>query len=697
MSADEPGGSKSNLGRNIFLGMAGLAALVIVVPVGLYAYWDYSSRRAHEKALEAQGAAAEEQFSPMMDALEQAAEPEKSYDIDKTIRVIHEIDRAMSREQSLEEYLRWASRQDYSDVAPEVLEARKEMLEPIMELYAKQVELDDQQAMWEVTSEFLLATLSVVEVSGEASMISPEASLSVDQEQAKQLFQELKADRARHKQLINDIAAIETEMFGSMMEYSEVYYKYIEEWDQLAVMRDRAYLAAYNGDWEAAAASADLAIEKAPQEREAHLLKAMALIEVDNRENAREIEELLDGYIQEHPDSTAPAFLLLGVHQSRLGQDRQAQLSFQQAAAYFPKQSQQLTDMLNPYEMRSFLRQSREGQFIVEMYKSTMLGAGYFSPDLQMAKVLFDKGDDDGGRAKVLDHFARRRTQQQWDFVISDVAFCHDLLGPDFWKIFPEVTYLDLEVSEAMMSSALNLSVKNRSEKTLHNATLVLAVQFTDMYAEDYEAIPAPQTVPAVTPHDSTSFGSVDIDFEIFSKKKTSSDIVRTRAILISDEAVSWVDTDEYRLAENKELREKKRAAEKLGDDKPVEHPLAKRHPQFQSTMDMLVTGASDVAKVSLEEKYGADNLVVALPKELAILRPMFRLKYGDTLYEAQDNLIEGDQIQLRFAGVQNFDAEGAPPPDDLELLMGSPFGDVVFSWKNNGDLTWRFGGADRE
>ena len=119
----------------------------------------------------------------------------------------------------------------------------------------------------------------------------------------------------------------------------------------------------------------------------------------------------------------APAFLLLGVHQSRLGQDSQAQLSFQQAAAYFPKQAKQLTDMLNPYEMRSFLRQSREGQFIVEMYKSTMLGAGYFSPDLQMAKVLFDKGDDAGGRLKVLDHFARRRTQQQWDFIISDVAF----------------------------------------------------------------------------------------------------------------------------------------------------------------------------------------------------------------------------------------------------------------------------------
>lgn len=687
----------SSFGRNFFIFCCVLALLVVVVPIGLYVWWDRSSRAAYEQALLDQEAAAEEQFTPMMAALEEAAKPEKAYDIDKTVRVIHEIDRAMQREGSLEEYVRWSARQDYSDVAPEVLQARKDMLEPILKLYAKQVELDDQAEMWEMTSEFLLATLSVVSVDGEASLINPTANLSVDREQAKKLFEDLKQDREDHKQLVKDVANIETELFGKMMDYSEVYYRYIEEWDQLSILRDRAYLAAYNGEWEAAAASADLAIQKSPKEREAHLLKAMALIELDNRENAAEIEGLLEEYVQEHADSTAPALLLMGVHQARLGQEAQAQLSFQQAAAYFPKQAAQLTDMLNPYEMRGFLRQSREGQFIVEMYKSTMLGAGYFSPDLQLAKALFDKGDDEAGRAKVLDHFARRRTQQQWDFIISDVAFCQDLLGPDFWKILPERTYLDLEVSKTMMGGSLNLGVKNRSEKVLHNATLVLAVQFTDMYAGDYEAIAAPDTVPAVTAHDSTSFGTVPIAFEIFGKQKSVSEIVKTRAILIADEAVTWVDTDAYRIAEDKEFRDQKRIDSKLDTKKQVEHPLAKRHPEFKSTMDTLLSGASQIAQVKLEEKYGADNLVVQLPRELAILRPMFRLKYGDTLYEAQDNVIDGDKIELRFAGVQNFDAEGAPPPDDMELLMGSPFGDVVFSWKNNGDLSWRFGGAKRE
>ncbi len=66
-------------------------------------------------------------------------------------------------------------------------------------------------------------------------------------------------------------------------------------------------------------------------------------------------------------------------------------------------------------------------------------------------------------------------------------------------------------------------------------------------------------------------------------------------------------------------------------------------------------------------------------------------------LYEATDNVITGDNIELRFQGGENVDADGAEAPDDVELLMASPFGDVVFSWKNNGDLTWRFEQSARE
>ena len=48
----------------------------------------------------------------------------------------------------------------------------------------------------------------------------------------------------------------------------------------------------HNEDWDAAASAARLAIEKAPKEREAHLLLAMALIEGDQLEQETEIREL---------------------------------------------------------------------------------------------------------------------------------------------------------------------------------------------------------------------------------------------------------------------------------------------------------------------------------------------------------------------------------------------------------------------
>lgn len=661
-----------------------LAALSIGLPVG---FSQYQANQARIKALAAQEEHAAEVFDPV---LEKMVPVKPAYDIDKTIRVLHEIDLALSRENSLEDYLKWAARQDYDGVAPEVLEQRRELLAILMQLYAKQAEAGDQQAMWEFSKELILSTFSVVSLSGEANLLAPAGTVSIDREQAKELLTELRNDQRQHKQLQRDIQGLEQDLFTRLMDYSTVYYKYLREWDELSVLRDRAYLAAHNGDWEAAISAAELAVQKAPDEREAHLMMAMALIEGGGPERQHEITDLLDRYIKDHPEASAPAMLLLGVHQARQGQTKEAQLSFQQSAAYFPKQATQLTEMVNPYKTRSFLRKSREGGFIVELYQSTMLGAGYFSPDLQMAKVLFDRGEKEAGRVKVLDHFARRRNQQQWDFILSDLRFCHDLLGPEFWQIFPETTWLDLEVSPAMFGSAINLSVRNRSARPLHNATLVLALHFTDMYPEDYVALPAQQTVPAVLANKSTSFGSVTIDVDVMGTKKGVSDIVTHRAILVTNDAVMWVDTDQYKIAESEEFRNRNRLPAAGGKQSAARHPLVERHPDFQDTVDTVVGTAASKAKLEIEPKYGKDAVLIKLPRELSILRPLFRLKYGDQVFSADDNVIEGDHISLRFKGVDNFDATGFVPGSDLELLMASPFGDVVMSWKPDGALTWR-------
>jgi hypothetical protein len=55
--------------------------------------------------------------------------------------------------------------------------------------------------------------------------------------------------------------------------------------------------------------------------------------------------------------------------------------------------------------------------------------------------------------------------------------------------------------------------------------------------------------------------------------------------------------------------------------------------------------------------------------------------------------MIEGDRIVLRFKGVANYDDPEAAPTEDLELLMASPFGDLVLTWTPGGDLSWRLQG----
>lgn len=677
---DEPTGRARAL-RAAGVGCAALALVGVAAPTIGWLVWSDRADKAHQRRLRDQEEKARIVFEPAMQKLD--ASPSGTYDIDETIRVVHGLDLALQQHDDLEGYLRAIARQDYRDVAPEVLEARQDILEVLQPLYAKQTELEDQQAMWELTSEMLVATLSVVSVSGKVNVVNPSGAVEVDRKQAQRLWEDLKDRQLEKKQLQRDVQALDQELFDALVGYADTYWRYVEEWDRLSVLRDRAYLAAYAGDWEAAEASARLAIKKAPKEREAHLLAAMAILEQGNPDELHEAKALLEETIEQHPDQTAPAMLLLGVLAARTGDARTARLDLQQAAAYYPKQSDALLDMLDPYEMRAFLEKSREGGYIVELYRSTMLGAGYFSPDLQLARLHFQEGDFEAGRAKVLDHFARRRAQQQWDFVIGDIRFCEELLGADFRKIFPEDAWLDLEVSHPMIGSGIDLAVVNRGDRTLRNATLVLALHLTDQFPGQYAAVPAPETVPAVIAHDTTSFGTLEPTLSVAGVEKSVDDIVEHRAILISDEAVVWVDTDAFKIAEAAEFR-KAREAARSGVGPPPDAP------EELSPLWARVVQSLGVATLAIEPRYGADDVRIELPRELSIVHPVFRLRHGEAEHAPSENLLDEARIRLLFSGVENFDdVEG---DQDLVLQVSSVFGDAELAWVRS-DGGWSFQG----
>lgn len=674
---------KRGFGRFLSLtgiGCIGLPALAIAGLIGVGVWWRIESQRAQEQALVEQAEHADEAFSPALDQLKPVPEAEV-VDIDKTIRVIHEIDVALNNYEDFETYLEHVGRQDYRNVAPEILEARRDLLTNVRELYAKQTEMEEQEALWDFTKGMMLETLSVVEAEGEWGTLGPAGSFSVDRDHARELLADFRENQKTQERRIRELGSARDDLFEAMLQYSEVYYGYIEEWDRLCVMRDRAYLAAVEGDWETVEASSRAAIELAPTEREAHLLLARSIIEQGNPERFQEAQTILEQLVEDHPGQSAPALLLLGVMARESGDPQAARLSFQQAAAYYPKQADELTDMLDPYAMRQWLRKSRDGTVIIEAYQDTMRGAGAYSPELQIARTAFADGDFEGGRQRVLDHFARRRSQRQWDFVLSDLAYAQDLMGTEVRQIFPEAGWMALKVGRPLISEGITVSVENRTDESLHNATLVLLVQFTDMHPGDYLTFAA-KTLPKVEPHTSTDFGVVDVKAKVLGEERGPDDIVRHRAILLTDEAVLWVDTDEYKI----ELVEQVEKAKSRRQPAPVSQ--GPWYDEMKTTMQDLAGELPATTSLEIEPTLGRDTVVFQLPRELAILQPVFRLTYNGQTYTARENRIDDDHITIKFDAVEDFTQETT---EDMELGIRTIFGEVSMTYGRNGEMSYGF------
>lgn len=616
------------------------------------------------EAERAQAAAAAQVFSPVLSAMQDAVaerDPAETYDIDKTVRTVHEMDLALARAGSMDTYLRGMARQDFRGVAPEVLLARRALMDVLWRMYAVQVEEEEQEAMWGVASELLLGSLSVVSVEADITPVMPTGSVRVDGARARELYDRLEDEQEARLALGREGRELERELIDALVAYSEVYHRVLEEWERVCIARDRAYLAVHAGDWATATAAADEAIRLAPLEREAHLLRALAQIEsgaVLDAEVAEAVADDLSGQIAAHPEHSAPALLLLGTLKARRGDTEGARVDLEQSAAYFPRQAEHLTDMLDPYAMRAWLRRTREGSWVRDQYHASMLGAGYFSPDLQLARLHFDAGDFEAGRAKVLDHFSRRRAQRQWDLVLADIALCADLLGEDYRRIFPEDAWLDLELDEAMFGSKLALSVVNRSDRSLHNATLVLALQLTDMHASDYATLVAGQTVPEVGAHATTGFGTTEVAFTLDGDTKTVEDIVSTRAILVSNEAVVWVDTAGFKIEAAKGVRA--------------------RPPEAPASLSRRALASARQATLEVEPSFLKDDVEIRIPRRFAILRPVFELEVEGARHRPARDRIDGDGIVLRFAGVGEL--EGAARPA-LTLHAATSLGAVRFGW----------------
>ena len=187
------------------------------------------------------------------------------------------------------------------------------------------------------------------------------------------------------------------------------------------------------------------------------------------------------------------------------------------------------------------------------------------------------------------------------------------------------------------------LSVLNQSSRRLSNASLILCIQFTDMMRDDYVAMKVDRTLPAILPYEENSFETMEISHEIFGREKGVDDIVSVRAIVISDEAVNWVDTDDFKFEAIKKEREK--IAESIGEVQDSKNITSfKKEDVIQSILKEADVSVSS-SKVSLNK-----ILTIQLPKEIAFLSPLFRLTVdGDKPILPLRNVLNTKGIKLDF------------------------------------------------
>lgn len=501
-------------------------------------------------------------FAPAYSSLQVDADT-SDYDLNATIRVIRALDLAYSSSDSFETFLELLSKQDYRLVAPEVIEAEKKLFPVLQKLYLKGQEMDKMNAVWMLVqmTESTLSELGDNFLSdGKFDLIGVlrKQSLFSVVNDTFDRFAKTQKIKAEAKQELNDLKA---EYYAVVQETWPVFLKYREEWERLCIKKDAAYLDVYSGGTVNSYNIACEILESYPEDREGLLLKALSIV---NRPELGydakiEVQAILDRYIDLYPTQTAPAYLIKGIIESKEGNKDGAFSYFDHSAIEYPRQAAALTDMLDAYVNRPYFAKTREGLYFQQMYRSTLEGFGFFSPNFQKAMYYDKVGMKKEAAKEIYNHFFRRQNQDVYEYLLSDMEFCENYLYDSFSLAFPESQEIDLSVRPAgwMTKSHLRAALINNTDKDLLNVRCFLCHHLTGMYPGDYVVIKLPP-VNCIPAGGRYSWRSSDYKLD---------DIVTTRAIVMTDDDIFWVDT-----RENKRTREPAEPADSTVLSIPAEH-----------------------------------------------------------------------------------------------------------------------------
>lgn len=654
-----------------------------------------------------------DKFVPAYEALTNRTDlaTNRDYDIEQTVRVLNALEIAQANSKNFNEFLEYMAKQDYTGVAPDVMESKQKLLPILQYMYKLQRQDKDLNDLWMLARSaargaasaddpFRLAgavfgnPLAILDI-----MHSDDASKATDA-----AFEQYEKDKELKASLKRDIEKLRASYLQYLTDYAPIYHKYMKEYDALCVQKDRAYLDLYGGRVGDALGHTRQILSKYPHNSEAMLLQSMALImkapamalpsspvgdtivgkpgiesyvspsgnEGGAGASFGEANATLDYYMQEYPGKTAPALVLKGLMAQKMGNEQAAMSYFDQASIEYPRQAAQLTDMLDSYRTRTYLNKTTEGQFLQRLYSSTMEGYGMFSPNLLKAKHFANQGKMEQARQEIYNHFFRRGNQGIYSALLSDMQFCEEHLYGPFKQLLIEHSYLDVEVSPKRewlfwkSDDLLNVKIINRSDIDLQNVRVFLCIHYTDMYKDEYDVVKVPRTMNIIPKHSTADLDTLRITYP----GKKYDDITRIRAIAVTDDRICWVDDVNYKQNHVLDfLRGGRSQSEQLQQAREEYLTNYSLNPdQLRQTLkegsSVLPPEEDPGEEKSFWDKvegwitFPDNNLKIELPRVLTMLDPVFSLRAIDGMdaLSPKENYLAGTAIHLEFDYVPQYE-----------------------------------------
>ena len=646
-----------------------------------------------------------EEFEPAWEALEvQSKTPE--YDIEETVRAMNALEVAQCQSEDFMSYLEYVAKQDFTRVAPEVLEQKKKLFPILQRLYELQKEYEELDDVWmlmrSATSGASTFVTEVNPVGVIGSMLTGDATLSTvsvgsSMEKAQTAaFEEYEKQKELKRNLEREIESVRMSYIEYLEDYAPVYYKYMQEWDALCLKKDKAYIDLYGGRPMDAYNQTQEVLKDYPTNREALLLKGLSLIQMadgtpppslentaqlstdsidgvvemgqpdERTELLLEAETTLDQYIKLYPSRSAPALVLKGLLYREEGEAAKAVSYFDQASMEYPRQAAALTDLLDSYKARTYLNKSAEGKYLLRLYRSTMEGFGIFSPNLLKANYYAQNGDTEKSKEEIFNHFYRRGNQGVYDCLLSDMQYCEENMYSSFKQILMEQSFLDVSVEPTMnwtlsdKDDEIKVTINNRSDIDLENVRIFLCLHYTDMYKDEYDVQKLP-SVNIIKHHDKTEIGVVKLNYE----DKKYNDITRIRAIAMTDDKICWIDNVDYKYMKAQETSRKtsgKPSSSTTSAKQQLLEDFNVDNGKLQSIIQegMKVYGTVSDGNLWNDVKRDVKNLVtgkdkklrIELPRILTLIDPVFslyQLNDKDKAVRPSENYLSGSNIRLKF------------------------------------------------